>query len=140
MREPITAANCRAGRLNLSSCNIFSTQDHAAAAIAARGVPVFAWKGKTEEDYERCTEQTLRGPADGPFGGWTPNMVLDDDLRPLWAVYRMQVAPPRAVRGGHAVTRRLYRIIALQGPSGDSHQVAPERGNAARPAPQAAPE
>ena len=56
-----------------SSCNIFSTQDHAAAAIAARGVPVFAWKGETEEEYEWCIEQTLRGP-----GGWTPNMVLDD--------------------------------------------------------------
>jgi adenosylhomocysteinase len=56
-----------------SSCNIFSTQDHAAAAIAARGVPVFAWKGETEEEYEWCIEQTLRGPQ-----GWTPNMVLDD--------------------------------------------------------------
>src|SRR5713226_7241053 len=56
-----------------SSCNIFSTQDHAAAAIAARGVPVFAWKGETEEEYEWCIEQTLRGPD-----GWTPNLVLDD--------------------------------------------------------------
>jgi adenosylhomocysteinase len=61
-----------------SSCNIFSTQDHAAAAIAARGIPVFAWKGETEEEYEWCIEQTLRGPADGPYAGWTPNMVLDD--------------------------------------------------------------
>ena len=61
-----------------SSCNIFSTQDHAAAAVAARGTPVFAWKGETEEEYEWCIEQTLRGPADGPFAGWTPNMVLDD--------------------------------------------------------------
>ena len=56
-----------------SSCNIFSTQDHAAAAIAASGVPVFAWKGETEEEYEWCIEQTVRGPD-----GWTPNMVLDD--------------------------------------------------------------
>src|SRR3954454_6496236 len=56
-----------------SSCNIFSTQDHAAAAIAAAGIPVFAWKGETEEEYEWCIEQTVRGP-----GGWTPNMVLDD--------------------------------------------------------------
>src|SRR6266478_3291792 len=61
-----------------SSCNIFSTQDHAAAAIADRGIPVFAWKGETEEEYEWCIEQTLRGPANGPMGGWTPNMVLDD--------------------------------------------------------------
>jgi adenosylhomocysteinase len=56
-----------------SSCNIFSTQDHAAAAIAARGIPVFAWKGESEEEYEWCIEQTLKGPD-----GWTPNMVLDD--------------------------------------------------------------
>jgi adenosylhomocysteinase len=61
-----------------SSCNIFSTQDHAAAAIAARGIPVFAWKGETEEEYEWCIEQTLRGPAHGAYAGWTPNMVLDD--------------------------------------------------------------
>ena len=57
---------------------LFELQDHAAAAIAARGVPVFAWKGETEEEYEWCIEQTLRGPAEGPFAGWTPNMVLDD--------------------------------------------------------------
>jgi adenosylhomocysteinase len=56
-----------------SSCNIFSTQDHAAAAIAAQGIPVFAWKGETEEEFWWCIEQTLRGP-----GGWTPNMILDD--------------------------------------------------------------
>jgi len=56
-----------------SSCNIFSTQDHAAAAIAASGIPVFTWKGETEDEYEWCIEQTLRGPK-----GWTPNMVLDD--------------------------------------------------------------
>jgi adenosylhomocysteinase len=56
-----------------SSCNIFSTQDHAASAIAARGIPVFAWKGETEEEYEWCIEQTLAGP-----GGWKPNMILDD--------------------------------------------------------------
>ena len=56
-----------------SSCNIFSTQDHAAAAIAAAGVPVFAWKGETEEEYWWCVEQTLRGPD-----GWAPNLLLDD--------------------------------------------------------------
>src|SRR5919107_1078599 len=61
-----------------SSCNIFSTQDHAASAIAARGIPVFAWKGESEEEYEWCIEQTMRGPANGPYAGWTPNMVLDD--------------------------------------------------------------
>ena len=56
-----------------SSCNIFSTQDHAAAAIAAAGVPVFAWKGESEEEYENCIARTFAGP-----GGWTPNMILDD--------------------------------------------------------------
>ena len=56
-----------------SSCNIFSTQDQAAAAIAASGVPVFAWKGETEEEYVWCIEQTLKGPE-----GWIPNMILDD--------------------------------------------------------------
>ena len=61
-----------------SSCNIFSTQDHAAAAIATSGIPVFAWKGESEDEYEWCIEQTLRGPAESPSGGWTPNMVLDD--------------------------------------------------------------
>ncbi len=55
-----------------SSCNIFSTQDHAAAAIAASGVPVFAWKGETEEEYDWCMEQTLL------FGEQGPNMILDD--------------------------------------------------------------
>ena len=56
-----------------SSCNIFSTQDHAAAAIAAEGIPVFAWKGETEEEYWWCVEQTIKGPD-----GWTPNILLDD--------------------------------------------------------------
>ena len=56
-----------------SSCNIFSTQDQAAAAIAAAGIPVFAWKGETEEEYEWCIRQTIEGPD-----GWVPNMILDD--------------------------------------------------------------
>jgi adenosylhomocysteinase len=56
-----------------SSCNIFSTQDHAAAAIAATGTPVFAWKGETEEEYDWCVEQTIAGP-----NGWYPNLLLDD--------------------------------------------------------------
>jgi len=56
-----------------SSCNIFSTQDHAAAAIAKAGIPVFAWKGESEEDYWWCVEQTITGP-----GGWHPNLLLDD--------------------------------------------------------------
>ncbi|MES2208434.1 MAG: adenosylhomocysteinase [Pseudomonadota bacterium] len=56
-----------------SSCNIFSTQDHAAAAIAEKNIPVFAWKGETEEEYWWCLRQTLEGP-----NNWKPNMILDD--------------------------------------------------------------
>ncbi len=69
------------------SCNIFSTQDHAAAAVAVgpegtveepRGVPVYAWKGETLEEYWWCTEQVLRWPQEGPNGEPGPNMILDD--------------------------------------------------------------
>ena len=56
-----------------SSCNIFSTQDHAAAAIASKNIPVFAWKGETEEEYDWCIKQTIEGSPD-----WKPNMILDD--------------------------------------------------------------
>ena len=56
-----------------SSCNIFSTQDHAAAAMAAAGIPVFAWKGETEEEFWWCIDQTIVGP-----NNWRPNMILDD--------------------------------------------------------------
>jgi len=60
-----------------SSCNIFSTQDHAAAAIAARGIPVFAWKGETEEEFNWCIEQTILAKA-GSSDVWDANMILDD--------------------------------------------------------------
>lgn len=56
-----------------SSCNIFSTQDQAASAIAAAGIPVFAWKGMSDEEFWWCIDQTIEGPD-----GWTPNMILDD--------------------------------------------------------------
>ena len=56
-----------------SSCNIYSTQDQAAAAIAIKNIPVFAWKGETDEEFWWCIEQTIRGPND-----WKPNMILDD--------------------------------------------------------------
>ncbi len=59
--------------LRWSSCNIFSTQDHAAAAMAAAGIPTFAWKGETEEEFWWCIDQTIFGPD-----GWRPNMLLDD--------------------------------------------------------------
>ena len=69
----IEALTSLGAEVRWSSCNIFSTQDHAAAAIAATGVPVFAWKGETEEEYEWCIKQTIEGKD-----GWRPNMILDD--------------------------------------------------------------
>lgn len=66
-----------------SSCNIFSTQDHAAAALAEQGVPVYAWKGETEEEYWWCIEQTISGKE-----GWTPNMVLDDGHDLTWYIHQ----------------------------------------------------
>lgn len=69
----IEALTSLGAEVRWSSCNIFSTQDHAAAAIAATGVPVFAWKGETEEEYEWCIRQTIEGRD-----GWRPNMILDD--------------------------------------------------------------
>lgn len=68
--ETLTALGAE---IRWSSCNIFSTQDQAAAAIAATAVPVFAWKGETEEEYDWCIRQTVKGPD-----GWLPNMILDD--------------------------------------------------------------
>jgi len=68
--ETLTALGAQ---VTWSSCNIFSTQDHAAAAIAATGVPVYAWKGETEEEYEWCIEQTILFPDGQPL-----NMILDD--------------------------------------------------------------
>ena len=56
-----------------SSCNIFSTQDQAAAAMAEAGIAIYAWKGLTDEEFDWCIDQTIKGPD-----GWTPNMILDD--------------------------------------------------------------
>src|SRR5450755_3955986 len=69
----IETLNVLGATVRWSSCNIFTTQDHAAAGVAAAGTPVFAWKGLNEEEFWWCIEQTVRGP-----GGWTPNMILDD--------------------------------------------------------------
>ncbi len=93
-----------------SSCNIFSTQDHAAAAIAARRIPVFAWKGETEEQYEWCIEQTLRGP-----GGWTPNLVLDDGGDATKILHDKHPHLMRGIRGISEETttgvNRLYEMM-----------------------------
>ena len=70
LMETLTALGAE---IRWSSCNIFSTQDQAAAAVAAAGAPVFAWKGETEEEVWWCIEQTITGP-----NGWHPNLILDD--------------------------------------------------------------
>jgi len=79
-----------------SSCNIFSTQDHAAAALAGRGIPVFAWKGETEEEYWWCIEQTIRNPNDP---AWTPNMLLDDGHDLTWWVHKNHPHLLEGIRG-----------------------------------------
>ena len=79
-----------------SSCNIFSTQDHAAAYLASKGVPVFAWKGETEEEYWGCIEATLSGPND-----WRPNMILDDGHDLTWYIHKHH---PGLLDGIHGVT------------------------------------
>ncbi|TAL18746.1 adenosylhomocysteinase [bacterium] len=93
-----------------SSCNIFSTQDQAAAAIAAAGTPVFAWKGETEEEYYWCVERTILGP-----GGWTPNMVLDDggDLTAVLHDRYPQLMP--AIRGiTEETTTGVHRLYQME--------------------------
>lgn len=77
-----------------SSCNIFSTQDHAAAAIAAQHIPVFAKKGETESEYEWCIDQTIVGP-----NGWRPNLLLDDGGDLTKAMHEKYPALLKAVKG-----------------------------------------
>ncbi len=92
-----------------SSCNIFSTQDQAAAAIASVGTPVFAWKGETEEEYVWCIEQTIQGP-----NGWRPNLLLDDGGDLTEMVYEQY---PDLLAGIYGISeetttgvRRLYHL------------------------------
>ncbi|TVP59912.1 MAG: adenosylhomocysteinase [Halomonadaceae bacterium] len=93
-----------------SSCNIFSTQDQAAAAIAATGVPVFAWKGETEDEYEWCLERTVGADVDG----WEPNMILDDggDLTGL-----LHEKYPHLLENCHGVTEEtttgVHRLLDM---------------------------
>ncbi len=93
-----------------SSCNIFSTQDHAAAAIAASGVPVFAWKGETDEEYDWCLEQTII--KDGQ--PWDTNMVLDDggDLTAM-----LHEKYPQVLENVHGITEEtttgVHRLLEM---------------------------
>ena len=92
-----------------SSCNIFSTQDHAAAAVAAAGVAVFAWKGESESEYWWCIEQTLRGADD-----WTPNLLLDDGGDLTGFVYQHRPELLASIKGVSEETttgvKRLYEM------------------------------
>ncbi|MBR2124666.1 MAG: adenosylhomocysteinase [Acetobacter sp.] len=93
-----------------SSCNIFSTQDHAAAAIAAAGIPVFAWKGMSEEEFDWCIKQTIHGP-----NGWTPNMILDDggDLTAMMHEHYPHLL--EHVRGlSEETTTGIYRLWEME--------------------------
>ena len=93
-----------------SSCNIFSTQDQAAAAIAAAGIPVFAWKGESEEEYEWCIEQTLRGPD-----GWTPNMILDDGGDVTLIMHQKYPEMLKDVRGvSEETTTGVQRLLEME--------------------------
>ncbi len=93
-----------------SSCNIFSTQDHAAAAIAARDIPVFAWKGETEEEFWWCIDQSIFGPHN-----WRPNMILDDggDLtKVMHEKYPELLAEVRGI--SEETTTGVHRLYQMQ--------------------------
>ncbi len=90
-----------------SSCNIFSTQDHAAAAMAARGIPVFAWKGETEEEYDWCIEQTLL--KDGQ--PWDANLLLDDGGDLTQMVHQRYPSMLRSIHGiSEETTTGVHRL------------------------------
>jgi adenosylhomocysteinase len=92
-----------------SSCNIFSTQDHAAAAIAKAGIPVFAWKGETEEEYWWCVEQTINGPK-----GWHPNMLLDDGGDLTQVMHQNYPELMKEVRGvSEETTTGVHRLYEM---------------------------
>ena len=92
-----------------SSCNIFSTQDQAAAAIAAAGIPVFAWKGMNEEEFWWCIDQTIFGPE-----GWTPNMILDDGGDLTLRMHQKYPDMLKDVKGiSEETTTGVHRLIEM---------------------------
>ena len=96
--------------LRWSSCNIFSTQDHAAAAMAAAGIPVFAWKGESEEEYWWCIDQTINGPD-----GWHPNMLLDDGGDLTAVMHERYPELMKDVRGlSEETTTGVHRLYDLE--------------------------
>ncbi len=92
-----------------SSCNIFSTQDQAAAAVAAAGVPVFAWKGESDDEFWWCIEQTIIGPD-----GWRPNLLLDDGGDLTAVMHQQHAALLQQVRGlSEETTTGVHRLYEM---------------------------
>ena len=93
-----------------SSCNIFSTQDHAAAAIAKQNIPVFAWKGETEEEYLQCIDRTIIGPK-----GWKPNLILDDGGDLTKIMHEKYADIMQEVRGlSEETTTGVHRLYEME--------------------------
>jgi adenosylhomocysteinase len=96
--------------LRWSSCNIFSTQDHAAAAMAEVGIPTFAWKGETDEEFWWCIDQTIKGPD-----GWFPNMILDDGGDLTLVMHEKTPELLNAVKGlSEETTTGVHRLYEME--------------------------
>ncbi|MDP3479947.1 MAG: adenosylhomocysteinase [Desulfoprunum sp.] len=103
LMETLTALGAE---IRWSSCNIFSTQDHAAAAMAAAGLPTFAWKGETEEEFWWCIDQTIFGPDN-----WRPNMILDDGGDLTLVMHERYTKELAAIRGiSEETTTGVHRL------------------------------
>ena len=107
LMETLTALGAE---IRWSSCNIFSTQDQAAAAVAAAGAPIFAWKGETEEEFIWCIEQTIIGPD-----GWRPNLILDDGGDLTQMMHEKYPELLKDVRGlSEETTTGVHRLREMQ--------------------------
>lgn len=103
LMETLTALGAE---IRWSSCNIFSTQDHAAAAMAASGIPTFAWKGENEDDFWWCIDQTIFGPDN-----WRPNMILDDGGDLTLVMHEKYTTELRNIRGiSEETTTGVHRL------------------------------
>ncbi|MGB0577426.1 MAG: adenosylhomocysteinase [Alphaproteobacteria bacterium] len=107
LMETLTALGAS---IRWSSCNIFSTQDQAAAAVAAAGIPVFAWKGETDEEFWWCIDQTLEGPD-----GWKPNMILDDGGDATAVIHEKRPELLADIRGlSEETTTGVHRLYEME--------------------------
>ncbi len=107
LMETLTALGAS---IRWSSCNIFSTQDQAAAAVAAAGIPVFAWKGETDEEFWWCIDQTLEGPD-----GWKPNMILDDGGDATAVIHQKRPELLADIRGlSEETTTGVHRLYEME--------------------------